>query len=180
VSKRSDQRQAARQRPGTGSPEPAKTGQNRPSKSPAVDEDAASPDIDGLTVRQARALAALLAEPTLARAAHVAEVGERTLRRWKQEPIFSAALLAARHESYSQAVNLITRYAPAAAAALVKITQDASTSAASRVSAAGMLLKLAREAIELEDIVARVEALEQQQKVVPTPPKPVEQPEDPS
>ena len=52
-----------------------------------------------LTPKQAKALSALLQEPTLARAAAVAGCGERSLRRWLSETPFRDAVYRARHQA---------------------------------------------------------------------------------
>ncbi len=156
----------------------------RPNKPPAgpqqpAGENLPKPDIsghlarddevgqDGLTGRQQKGLEALLSEPTITRAAEVAAVGERTLRRWLAEPAFRAAVNAARRESFGQAIGLTQKYAPVAVATLVKVMQDASGGPSAKVSAAATMLKFGREGIELDDLAARVEALEQAAAVPP-------------
>ena len=115
---------------------------------------------DGLTERQAKAVEALLQEPTAARAAVVAGVNERTLRRWLALPAFRDVLLRARRDAFGQAIGLTQRYAPVAVATLVKVMQDAAAPPASKVSAAATLLKFGREGIELDDLAERIEQLE--------------------
>ena len=44
---------------------------------------------------------------------------------------------------------------------LVKVMNDSKSSASAKVTAAAVLLKLGREGIELDDLAARVEMLEQ-------------------
>ena len=114
----------------------------------------------GLTSRQQQAVEALLREPTLTRAAALAGVHERTLRRWLAAAAFRAAVLRARREAFAQAVGLTQRYAPVAVATLVKVMNDATASASARVAAAAVLLQFGREGIELDDLAERVEALE--------------------
>ena len=142
---------------------PPEGGQNRPKPdiSGQLDGDDVGGHEDGLTRRQQRGLEALLAEPTITRAAEVAGVGERTLRRWMAEPPFRARLNAARRESFGQAIGLTQKYAPVAVATLVKVIQEASGGPSAKVSAAATMLKFGREGIELDDLAARVEALEQ-------------------
>jgi hypothetical protein len=125
------------------------------------DEGAPDPT-DGLTPRQAKALSALLQEPTLARAAAVAGCGERSLRRWLTEAPFRDAVYRARREAFGQAIWLTQRYAAVAVATLVQVMQDKTSPPGSKVSAAGMLLKFGREALELDDLAERVETLERQ------------------
>ncbi len=49
-----------------------------------------------LTHKQDKALIALLTEPTITAAAKKAGIGERTLYRWLDDPLFAGALRQAR------------------------------------------------------------------------------------
>ena len=113
-----------------------------------------------LTPKQQRAIVALLNEQTVARAAKAAQVGERTMYRWLDEPGFSRAYYKARRDAFSQAIGLTQRYAPLAVNTLAQVMADQAAPASSRVSAAIGLLRFGREGIELDDLAARVEALE--------------------
>ena len=73
----------------------------------------------GLSPEQESAITALLNEPTVAKAAATAGVGERTLYRWLGEPAFASAYRSARREAFTHAVSLTQRYAPVAVQALV-------------------------------------------------------------
>lgn len=115
----------------------------------------------GLSPKQERAILALLAEQTIPRAAETAKVGLRSLHRWLTQPPFLAAYRRARREAFSHAIAVTQRYAPHAVNTLVKLMVDSSTPAHVRVTAAATLLKFGREGIELDDLAARVEALEQ-------------------
>jgi hypothetical protein len=119
---------------------------------------------DGLTAAQAKALEALVNEPSLSRAAAAAGVNERTLRRWLQLAAFRDALLRARRDAFGQAIGLTQKYAVAAVATLGKVMSDNATPPSSRVSAAGLILKFGREGVELDDLAERVEALERAAK----------------
>jgi hypothetical protein len=114
----------------------------------------------GLTGPQATAIAALLQEPTMQRAAEVAGVSVRTLQRWVKEELFRRALLRARREAFGQAVGLTQRLAPLAVATFAQVMKDPQAPAAAKVSAAVALLKFGREGIEMEDFAERLEALE--------------------
>jgi hypothetical protein len=116
---------------------------------------------DGLSSRQGRAIEALLREPTATRAAVAAGVSERTIRRWGREPAFRDALLRARRDAFGQAVGLTQRYAPVAVATLVKVMQDPAAGASAKVAAAGVLLRFGREGVELDDLAARLDRLEE-------------------
>ena len=115
---------------------------------------------DGLTAKQAKAVEALLAEPTIARAAAVAGSNERTLRRWLRLAQFRAALLRARREAFGQAIGLTQKYAAHAVVALVKVLNDAAAPPSAKVTAAAVVLRFGREGLELDDLAERVDALE--------------------
>jgi hypothetical protein len=130
--------------------------------------------LDGLNARQTQAVEALLREPTITRAATVAGVHERTLRRWLREVPFRTAVLVARRESFGQAIGLTQRYAPVAVGTLVKVMQDPTAAASARVGAAAVLLKFGREGIELDDVCERLDRLE---RAAAAPPKTAGTPE---
>ena len=115
----------------------------------------------GVRPDQEKAIVALLNQPTVAKAAEQAGVGERTVYRWLAEPAFSRAYRDARRESFRHAVALTQRYAALAVQTLAKVMADTSCSPSAKVAAATSLLKFSRESIELDDLAARVEVLEQ-------------------
>lgn len=117
--------------------------------------------LDGLSADQQKAIIALINEPTVKRAAEVVGVAETTLYRWMRDPVFSKASREARRENFRQAISPTQRYAPAAVQTLMKVMQDPGAAHASKVSAATALLKFSRESIELDELVERVEILEQ-------------------
>ncbi len=115
----------------------------------------------GLTPPQERAIIALLNEQTVGRAAAAAKVGQRTLYRWLRDPTFSRAYRQARRDAFGQAIALTQRYAPLAVNTLAQVMMDAHAPSSSKVAAATTILRFGREGIELDDLGARVEALEQ-------------------
>jgi hypothetical protein len=116
-----------------------------------------------LTPRQERAIAALMTEQSILRAAQVAGVGERTLHKWLDSPRFSAEYRRVRREAFRQAISLCQRLSASAVATLAKILGDSKAPYSAKVAAAQVLLKFGREGIELEDLEARLAALEQAQ-----------------
>lgn len=120
-------------------------------------------EVDGLDPKQEEAITALLAEATVAKAASACGVGERTLHRWLDEPIFARAYRNARRQAFSHAVSLTQRYAPLAIQTLAKIMTDPEAPYPSRVSAASALLKIGRDSLELDDLAVRIDALESAQ-----------------
>ncbi len=114
-----------------------------------------------LTSVQERAIIALLNEQSISRAAAVTEVGQRTLYRWLRKPEFARAYREARREAFGQAIALTQRYAPLAVNTLAQVMMDNNAPSSSKVAAATTILRFGREGIELDDLAARVEALEQ-------------------
>ena len=114
-----------------------------------------------LTPVQERAIIALLNEQTISRAAAVAEVGQRTLYRWLRKPEFARAYREARREAFGQAIALTQRYAPLAVNTLAQVMMNDNAPASSKVAAATTILRFGREGIELDDLAARVEVLEE-------------------
>ena len=113
-----------------------------------------------LTAKQENTILCLLNEPTIAKAAAAAGVGERTLYRWLDQPEFASAYRKARRQAFSQSIALVQRYAPMAVQVLAKVASDPTATMSARVSAAQALLKFGREGIEIEDLAARIEQLE--------------------
>jgi hypothetical protein len=107
-----------------------------------------------------QAIAALLTRPSIEDAARVAGVGEKTLRRWIQEPKFKARYLRARRESVQQAVARIQQATGAAGTTILKLMTDPNVPAAVRLRAAECVFDLAVKGLENEDIEVRVSELE--------------------
>ncbi|MBL8999719.1 MAG: hypothetical protein JNK25_01120 [Phycisphaerae bacterium] len=113
-----------------------------------------------LTPRQERVIAVLIAEPTVILACEKSGVPERTVRRWLTQPAFKAAYNLARRQTFTHAMSMATRYAPAALNTLAKIASDSAAPHAARVSASTAMLKFSRESIELDSLAERLDALE--------------------
>jgi hypothetical protein len=112
-----------------------------------------------LSRKQEQAIAALLAKPTLRKAAEAAGVSERTLRAWvKEQPAFLRAWRDARRRVVEHAVGQLQRAAGRAVRALVK--NLACGQSAVEVRAAVALLDKALGGVELVDLLQRVEDLE--------------------
>jgi hypothetical protein len=107
-----------------------------------------------------QAIAALLTRPSIEDAARVAGVGEKTLRRWIQEPQFRARYLRARRESVHQALARIQQATGAAGTTILKLMTDTNVPAAVRLRAAECVFGLAVKGVEIEDIEVRVSELE--------------------
>ena len=112
--------------------------------------------------KQEEAIAALLTHPNVEQAARSIGIGTRTLLRWLKLPDFQAAYREARRAAFAQAVARLQQGASAAATTLLKMMIDPNTPASVRVRAAECVMNHATKAIEIEDIEARVAALERE------------------
>ena len=81
-----------------------------------------------------------------------------------QDPDFKAAYLDARRNVYSQSLARLQQMTSAAVSTLAKVMVDPNAPAASRVRAAHSVLDHAAQAIELEELEARLIALENRTK----------------
>ena len=115
---------------------------------------------DTLTARQEKAIAALLSEPTVEKAAAKVGVGLRTLHTWLHDPTFADAYRAARREAVGQAIARLQQVSSAAVTVLETVMNDGDEKGATRVAAAKTVLETAIRAVELEDLAARLSELE--------------------
>jgi hypothetical protein len=106
------------------------------------------------------AIAALLKERNIDEAACSIDVAPNTLLNWLKLPEFQTAYREARRDAYRQAVARLQQGTSAAATTLLKTMIDANTPASVKVRAAEAIFNHAAKAIEIEDIDARVSALE--------------------
>lgn len=80
---------------------------------------------------------------------------------WQKLPEFQAAQRRARRDAYSQAIGRLQQASSAAVSTLLKTMVDASTPPATKVRAVDSVLGHASKGIEIDDIQARLSALEQ-------------------
>jgi hypothetical protein len=107
------------------------------------------------------AIVALLAHRTTDEAARAVGIGVATLLRWQKEPEFDAAYLAAKRAAYKQAIARLHHLSSAAVSILGKVALDPTTPPAVKVRAADSILNHTQKAIETEDVLSRLAALEQ-------------------
>ena len=110
--------------------------------------------------KQEEAIAALLTQRNVEEAARTAGVGTRTLLRWLKTPEFDAVYRQARRAAFAQTIARLQQGSSAAATTLLKLMLDAATPASTRARCSESIISFASKAIELEDIEARVAALE--------------------
>lgn len=106
------------------------------------------------------AVAALLTHRNHEEAARAVGIGIATLLRWQKQPEFQAAYREARRSAFSQSIARLKQGTSAAATTLLKTMIDPTTPASVKVRAAEAIFNHAAKAIEIEDIEARVSALE--------------------
>ncbi len=112
--------------------------------------------------RRELAVAALLECPTIHEAARASGVGLTTLYRWVREDAeFQSAYRAAKHAALQQAIGRLSAISGQAVETLRDVMADAEAQAGARVSAARAALDMAVKAAEVEELAARVAALEQ-------------------
>ena len=102
----------------------------------------------------------MLSQPTVEQAARVAGIVPKTLFRWLQVPEFKAAYHKARREAFGQATARLQQASGAAVSTMLRIMLDKDAPVSSRLRAAEAVVDKAAKAIEIEDIEARVAALE--------------------
>jgi hypothetical protein len=110
--------------------------------------------------KKEEAIAALLTQRNLDEAAKATGVAPNTLLKWMKDPEFNAAYRKARHAAFSQSIARLQQGTSVAATTLLKTMIEAGTPASVRVRAAEAIFHHAAKAIEIEDIEARVAALE--------------------
>jgi len=111
--------------------------------------------------KQEEAIAALLSSKSVEDAARVIGVNANTLLRWLEVPEFRDAYRKARREAVHQSVARMQQATGAAAITVLKLMTDTNVPPAVRLRAAECVFDHAIQGIELEDIEARLVALEQ-------------------
>jgi hypothetical protein len=110
--------------------------------------------------KQAAALAALLAHPTVRDAARAAKVAEGTLWRYLSDPTFAAHYQEARRQATEHLIARLTADSTKAAKVLLEVAEDTNAPASARVSAARTIIEQALRGAELRDLMDRIDALE--------------------
>ena len=111
-----------------------------------------------LTRKQEQLIVALLAEDTIAGAAHTAGISEATALRWMKLPTFQEDYRQARRAVFDQAISAMQRLAVTAVETLSRNLQ-ADAPPAVQVTAAKVILEHAK-AASLEEIAERLARLE--------------------
>ena len=122
-------------------------------------------ELNQLTVKQIRAIEALLASPTTREAAKVCKIGETTIWRWLAEPAFSEAYRGARWRLLESTLTQLQSASGDAVATLKAVMKDEEAPHSAKVSAARAILEFSlrgREELETEQ---RLSAIEQALKL---------------
>jgi len=110
--------------------------------------------------KREQAIAALLTSKSVEDAARALDLSPNTLLRWLQIPEFRTDYLKVRRESVYQSVARMQQATGAAGITILKIMTDPNAPSAVRLRAAEYVFEIAMKGIELEDIDARLSALE--------------------
>ena len=114
-----------------------------------------------LSKRRMEAIVALLSHHTVREAAQAVGIGETTLYRWLQEPVFQDAYREAKFEVVQQALSQLQQACGEAAGVLREIMKDTKVSPHTRVTAARVILETSIKAVELDTLEARIAKLEE-------------------
>jgi hypothetical protein len=111
--------------------------------------------------KQKRAIAALLSSKSIAEAAASACIGERTLHRWLDDPLFRDELLRAEGELIDAATRRLVHIQAKAITTMEIILDDINCSATAKLRAAQTVLDYLLRLRELRNIEQRLLALEE-------------------
>ncbi len=114
-----------------------------------------------ITPKQRNALESLLTQPTIRAAAAESGISEATLRRWLNDPVFSAAFTEARERLFEGTLTALQKASGDAVKCLHTIVNDEDAPASVRVNAAGKVLDLALRSREQLYLTERLQKLEQ-------------------
>jgi len=113
-----------------------------------------------ISPKQARAIVAMVEEPTLEAAADAVGISRATLRRWQANPDFASALATARRAAMGEATSLLASLTVKAAQTLGAVLDSELATANHKIRAAQAILENARAAIELDELAGRILELE--------------------
>jgi len=110
--------------------------------------------------RKEAAIIALLIQPSLEKAAAQAGIAKSTLWNWLQLESFQAEYREAKKTAIGLAVSTLQRGCQLAAVTLLTIVRDVTAPAGARVRAAQVILEMSFNALEIDEIIGRLEQLE--------------------
>ena len=113
-----------------------------------------------LTRKQEQAIAALLSSPTIEEAAKSSGIGRTTIFKFLQNETFRDAYREARGQVVRQAITQAQGACSEAVEVLKEIMNDKQSPSSTRVAAARTILETSVKAVELEEIITRIERIE--------------------
>ncbi len=111
--------------------------------------------------KKQQAIAALLEYGTVKEAAQKIDIGSTTLFRWLQDDNFQKAYRAAKKRVVEHAISRLQKACSEAVDALWGVMMDPFCPATSRVTAAKTILEMSVKGVELDDLEARIEIIEE-------------------
>lgn len=115
---------------------------------------------EDLPAKQQKALTALLNSSTVPEAAKACGLSEATLHRYLREDVFKSYYRRARSEIVEHAIVQLQRDCGVASRTLRAVCENTEAPASARVAAAKAILEGAVKAVELQDLVSRIDELE--------------------
>jgi hypothetical protein len=113
-----------------------------------------------LSRKQEKAIVAFVSSKTIDDAAKSSGVGRTTLFKWLQDDTFQDAYRRARTKIVQQAIAKMQNASGLAVSVLEEIMSDKDSPPSTRVNAAKAVLETSLKAVELEDILRRIERIE--------------------
>lgn len=114
-----------------------------------------------MTLKQTKALAALLTQPTKEKAAQAAGIGLTTLKRYLDDPAFKGEYQKAVAGLIEDAASQAKQSLSPALSCLQDIVEDDHETATARIQAARSLLEYGLRLTEIADIMRQLQELEQ-------------------
>jgi len=118
-------------------------------------------EIERLPKKQQSAIVALISHRTIEEASQSAGIGRTIIFKWLQNEDFQAAYRQARADVVRHAIAQAQNACSEAVTVLREIMNSTESPASTRVSAAKAILETSLKAVELEDIISRIEKLEE-------------------
>lgn len=110
--------------------------------------------------KKEQAIVALLSHRSIEEAARSINVAPNTLLSWMKDQEFDAAYRTAKRMAFAQAIARLHQMSSAAVTTLGKVMVEAGTPPSTKVRAADSILNHTAKTIEIENIEARLDALE--------------------
>jgi len=112
-----------------------------------------------ISIKQRKAINAILTSPSITAAAKNSGIPERTIRTWLTLPVFREALEESQRAIFKDAARMLTGLQESAINTLAKEQRDGDTSGA-RIRAASLILEYGFKFTELTELDRRITELE--------------------